>query len=132
MDNIIATLVSFVNNHMTWSPEQFQNIHDTTIRTTVRAAFREPTKYIETLIQHGSKEDIDTFSVAVKEQCPFMYLATFAGLLDTLYSCEEHGILYSEQLVEWFRDNGWSFPEFEFEKKSTLSLTKARDIVYST
>jgi hypothetical protein len=131
MDNIIATLASFTNNHSSWSLEQFQNIHDPTIRATVRAAFREPTKYIEKLIQYGSKVDIDIFSLAVKEHCPFMYLATFASLLDILYSCEEHGRLYSVNFVEWFRDNGWSFPEFEFEKKSTLSLAKAKDIDYT-
>lgn len=126
MDNIIATLVSFVNHHDSWSPEQFQNIQNATIRATVRAAFREPTKYIETLVQHGTKMEIHEFSLAVKEQCPLMYLATFAGLLDILYSCEEYGTIYSPNLVEWFRENGWSFPEFEFEKKM-----RAKDIVYS-
>lgn len=132
MDNIIDTLAAFVKHHDSWPPEQFQNIQDTTIRATVRAAFREPTKFIEGLIQNGTREDINEFSLALKEKCPFMYLATFAGLLDLLYSCEEYGKLYSPNLVEWFRDNGWSFPEFEFEKRNKLTLARAKDIVYTS
>ena len=132
MDEIISTLRSFVQNHDSWTPEQFQNIHNSTIRSTVRAAFREPTNFIEDLIQNGTVNDISVFSLAVKEECPFMYMATFATILDLLYSFENQGKLYSHELVQWFRKNGWSFPNFEFENKENNCIVKAKDILYTT
>lgn len=120
MEAVLATLEAFVKNQMFWPPEQFQDIQDETVRKCVRAAFREPSHYIPKLLQTGTQETLEEFSKAVKDRCPLMYLATFAGFLEMLYAqeCQDHP--YSRELVPWFRKNGWTFPKFKFEEEPAL------------
>jgi len=115
MDNILETLTAFVKNHSTWSPENFQDIQNETIRKVVRAAFREPSKWAETLVERGKTEELHNFSLRVKEVCPFMYYAVFACILDMLYNYESNNQQFSKELVGWFRDQDWKFPKFTFE-----------------
>jgi hypothetical protein len=120
MDAVIETLNAFVTNHIFWAPEQFQEIYDEDIRKAVRAAFREPSNFIPNLLQTGSNEDIDVFSEAVKEKALPMYMATMAGFLEMLYSQEVRQLPYSKDLVCWFREKGWQFPQFGFETTALL------------
>jgi hypothetical protein len=115
MDAVIETLKAFRMNHIFWAPERFQEIHDEEIRRAVRAAFRDPSNFIPNLLQTGTKKDMETFSEAVKEKAPLMYLATMAGFLEMLYSQEQRDFPYSQDLVGWFREKGWKFPQFKFE-----------------
>lgn len=115
MDAVIETLKAFRMNHIFWAPERFQEIHDEEIRRAVRAAFRDPSNFIPHLLQTGTKEDMEAFSEAVKEKAPLMYLATMAGFLEMLYSQEQRDFPYSQDLVGWFREKGWKFPQFKFE-----------------
>ena len=125
MDAVIESLISFLKNHIIWEPDRFSNIHNDEMRKAVRAAFREPSNFIPNLLQNGSMEDMETFSKAVKEKAYPMYLATFAGFLEMLYSQEERQLPYSKELVVWFRENGWQFPKFEFEKTNFLTTSSS-------
>lgn len=120
MDAVIETLNAFVKNHIFWAPERFQEIHDEDLRKAVRAAFREPSNFVPNLLQTGSKEDMETFSETVKEKVYPMYLATMAGFLEMLYSQEVRQLPYSTDLVRWFREKGWQFPQFRFENIALL------------
>jgi hypothetical protein len=115
MDAVIETLNAFTSNHIFWAPEQFQEIHDDEIRKVVRAAFRDPSNFIPNLLQTGSNADMEAFSEAVKAKASLMYLATMAGFLEMLYSQEQRELPYSQDLVGWFREKGWKFPQFRFE-----------------
>ena len=120
MDAVIETLNAFVNNHIFWAPERYQEIHDEEMRKAVRAAFREPSNFVPNLLQTGSKEDMEAFSEAVKEKVYPMYMATMAGFLEMLYSQEVRQLPYSTYLVRWFREKGWQFPQFRFEETALL------------
>lgn len=121
MDAVIETLLSFVKNHISWEPDRFNKIQDEELRKAVRAAFREPSNFIPNLLQTGSKEDMEAFSEAVKDKVYPMYSATLAGFLEMLYSQEVRELPYSKVLVVWFREKGWQFPQFGFEKNALCS-----------
>ncbi len=120
MESVIETLNAFTSNHIFWAPERFQELDDDEIRKTVRAAFRDPSNFIPNLLQTGSKDDMEAFSEAVKAKAPLMYLVTMAGFLEMLYSQEQRELPYSQDLVGWFREKGWKFPQFKFEAVSLL------------
>jgi hypothetical protein len=120
MDAVIETLNAFVTNHIFWAPERYQEIHDEDLRKAVRAAFREPSNFVPNLLQTGSKEDMEAFSETVKAKAGPMYMTTLAGFLEMLYSQEVRQLPYSKDLVVWFREKGWQFPQFGFETTALL------------
>jgi hypothetical protein len=120
MDAVLETLNAFLKRHIFWAPERFQELEDDDVRKTVRAAFREPSGFIPNLLQTGTIEDMETFSETVKTKAPLLYVATMAGFLEMLYSQEVRELPYSKDLVVWFREKGWKFPQFKFETVALL------------
>jgi hypothetical protein len=115
MDAILDTLKAFESNHLFWAPEQFQDIYDEEMRKTVRAAFREPENYIQTLATTATAKEMDTFTTALREKAPMMAAVTLAELLHTLYTFEQQGVTVSKEAVKWYRSKGWAFPPFAHE-----------------
>ena len=117
MDAILDTLMAFETNHIFWAPERFQDIYDEEMRKAVRAAFRTPDNFIQTLAATAATKDMDTFTEALREKAPMMAAVTLAELLHTLYTFEQQGVAVSKDAVKWYRSKGWAFPPFAHEHK---------------
>lgn len=115
MDSVLDTLKAFEENHLGWTPEQFQDIHDEEMRKAVRAAFRDPENYISTLATTATTNEMDIFVTALREKAPMMSAVTLAEFLHTLYTFEQQGFTISKGAVKWYRDKGWAFPPFAHE-----------------
>jgi len=115
MDAILDTLKAFESNHIFWAPERFQDIYDEEMRRAVRAAFRTPDNFIQTLATTAAAEDMKNFVKALREKAPMMSAVTLAEFLHTLYTFDQEGIAISKDAVKWYRNTGWAFPPFAHE-----------------
>ncbi len=122
-----STLTRFEKEHSWWSDKTYMSMGNTTAQTAIRSTM---TTYHEQMLWFacsGTKEQMNTFVTLLNKHCPRLSMLVLAGFLDFLNTQEQLQEEISKDLVRWYRDYKWSFPQFAFEKIESGS--KAEDQV---
>ncbi len=114
MDAFVEEITSFEKIHSWWSDETFMKADNKTIRTFLCDTIRQ-NAWVEGLATKGTSADMDQLKEKLLAQCPKMAQATLMNLLDYLYTFDTAGKPFSEELVSWYRTQGWQFPPFSHE-----------------
>jgi hypothetical protein len=112
---LLTSLKSYEEKFENWQPHHFVEAKSETLKKAVESSLlQEP--MLEHFLSNGTEADVNTLVELLREEVPMMTVATLKGILDTLYKQEALQGTPSQELVRWYRQQGWKFPEFRFEK----------------
>jgi len=119
MEPLLQQLKSIELEHRWWSPEVFLRLENKTLERKVKATLQNHA-WITNLVAQGTVKDMETFKDALHEKTPLMIVSVLACFLDTMFLQETIGLPISIQIVKWYRQQGWQFPEFKCELNVAL------------
>ena len=114
MEELIKDLKRIEMEHRWWSPEVFLSLENKTLKRKVVDILNK-SSYITRLAAYGTKEDIQAFTFALHEETPMMIVSVLSCFLDKMFTLETLHIAISQQIVAWYRNEGWQFPKFKCE-----------------
>jgi hypothetical protein len=116
MEAFIQDLHTFEAEHSWWSPETFLRLENQSLKDITRKAFEEHADLIQRLTDEGTVEDMVVLETHLQEKAPKMIIVTLACFLDILYKqATDYSKPISKDIVAWYRQKGWQFPEFPHE-----------------
>ena len=123
METFVSDLREFVDalykiqSDHSWRPiEDFYNLNTEPLKKAVYMMLEKHEEFVEYISSNGREEDIEELNASLREKAPRMFFITMACFLNSLNDMEKEGIPISHDLVRWYREQGWKFPEFQFEK----------------
>ena len=133
MEQFVDELRKFEVIHQWWSPQTFQRLDNQTLKRFVDEQI-STCEAFEQLLQTGSTDEFETWIAAILEAAPKMITVVLACILNNLHSLDSANQLLSEQIVAWYRKEGWSFPPFRHEMVQKIepedSVCKATNLLY--
>jgi hypothetical protein len=123
MEAFCADLEKFQKDHSWWKIEKFYSLSNTKLKKEVESIFMKNDIYMDNFFRTATGETINELMTQVRSKASLMFLSVFASILDQLYKREETGYDFSKEIVEWFREQGWEFPQFQYEKDKKIGVT---------
>jgi hypothetical protein len=114
MEELLNELKKVEQEHRWWSPEVFLSLENKTLKRKVVEIIEKST-YITRLAAYGTKEDIQDFTFELHEKTPMMIVSVLSCFLDKMFTLETHHVPISNEIVAWYRKEGWQFPKFKCE-----------------
>jgi hypothetical protein len=131
METFVSDLREFVEalykiqSDHSWRPvEEFYNLNTEPLKKAVYMMLDKHDEFVEYISSKGTEEDIEELNASLREKAPRMFFITMACFLSSLNDREKDGEPISHDLVRWYREQGWKFPEFRFEKIGTERLNE--------
>ncbi len=113
---LLETLKQQEQRFSDWLPHHFLEAKSETLKHSVESALlQEP--YMESFLREGKEAEMNALLVQLREEVPMMTVATLKGILDALHRHEALQETISQDLVKWYRAQGWKFPLFHFESQ---------------
>ena len=112
---LIATLKTYEEKFENWLPHHFLEAKSETLKKAVETSLQQDPMF-EYFLSNGTEVEATALVELLREEVPMMTVATLKGILDALYKLEALQGIPSQELVRWYRKQGWKFPEFRFEK----------------
>ena len=113
---LLESLKTYEKEFENWQPHHFLEAKSETLKKAVERSLQaEPT--FEHFLQNGTVEEATQLLELLREEVPMMTVGTLKGILDALYRHEALQGKPSQDLVGWYRKQGWKFPPFQFEKE---------------
>ncbi len=123
----VEALYKIQSDH-SWRPIQdFYDLNTETLKKAISMVFDKHDEFMEYMSLEGTTADIEALQAKLKETAPRMFFITMACFLGSLNDKEKHGATVSQEIVKWYRAQGWTFPEFRFEKIGKERLNKNMD-----
>lgn len=116
----LSSFTKFEAEHQWWTHETWFLAENLTIKQFVVAEIQNSQELTQ-LIHQGTHEELTEFYELLRDSAPLISMGVMKGLLDHCYRQEKLQEPFSKDLVKWFREMGWKFPEFEFEKIETAA-----------
>ena len=116
MEALVNDLATFQKDHQWWAIEKFYNIKNETLKKAVETILKKHDAYIMNIAINGESTIIETIVSEIKKDAPFMFVSFMACFLDYMYklnTIQKQDV--SQELVSWYRKQGWEFPNFSFE-----------------
>lgn len=122
---LVESLKTYEKEFENWQPHHFLETKSETLKKAVESSLqKEPT--LDYFLHKGTEVEAIALVELLREEVPMMTVATLKGILDSLYKHEALQEDISQDLVRWYRKQGWKFPEFRFEKIE-LKVTVVED-----
>lgn len=112
---LVESLKTYEKEFENWQPHHFLETKSETLKKAVESSLqKEPT--LDYFLHKGTEVEATALVELLREEVPMMTVGTLKGILDALYKHEALQEDISQDLVRWYRKQGWKFPEFRFEK----------------
>lgn len=123
MEAFCADLEKFQNDHSWWKIEKFYSLSNTKLKKEVESMFMKHDIFMDNFFRTATRETVNELMALVRSKSSHMFLSVFACILDQLYKREETGYGFSKEIVNWFREQGWEFPQFQYEKDKKIGAS---------
>jgi hypothetical protein len=120
MDSLCSRLKQFQTKNEAWNLYDFYDIQNNELKYSVINIIKAEAALLEPLLENGTESDIDELYTLIELEAHHMAMITFSCLLEQLFLREELGKPFSKEMVVWYRQKGWKFPNFQFEAKNKL------------
>jgi hypothetical protein len=114
MEAVVTSLRAIELEHRWWSPEIFLRLENETLRRKVKEVLQS-SPYRLWLATHGTSKDIQEFADSLHERTPLIIISALTCFLDSMFQQETSKIPVSAQIIGWYRQQGWDFPQFKCE-----------------
>lgn len=112
---LLESLKTYETKFEDWEPHRFLDAKSDTLKKAVECSLQqEPT--FDHFLHQGTAAEATQLVELLREEVPLMTVVTLKGILDALYKHEALQEEISQELVGWYRVQGWKFPPFKFEK----------------
>lgn len=111
-----STLGRFEKEHTWWSDSTYRKMDNTSAQQAIRQAMGKYSDQFRWFACTATKDDMHTFSRLLRANCPRLSMLTLAQFLDYLHTQEALQEEVSKDIVLWYREQLWQFPQFAFEK----------------
>jgi hypothetical protein len=130
LHDLVEALRKFQENHQWWPIQDFYDIQNKTLKKAVYVVLENNNECMTYLAQHGTTLDILSLEKELNEKAPRMMFVAMACFLNFIFELEKAEEPISEELIQWYRTRGWTFPNFKFEKEKDtkdIKIDKGQD-----